>query len=393
VTVENVAPAVLVDVVSQTVQYSDTITDVTFTATDMAADTMAGAESFEVDAGGFATGLPDGMALTDNGCSVDSGIGTCTWVLSGQAGVPAGAYTVRLTVADEDGGSAFADTVITVLPEDASVSLDINNPVAVQVSAPGGDSGEFSLIADVKETEPDAPLVGAQPGDISLATVSMSLVPVGPGGIATGSCTVEGVYGEGYDAFQRVECSFVDVPVNTYSAEVSVDGGYYTGFGEDVVTVYDPSLGFTTAGGWFYWPGTTQKTTFGYTMKYNKKATNLQGSLLLIRHVADGAIYRVKSNALDGLSLGEAGDPIYGWASFSGKCTYKDAAWEEPVGNHQFLVYVEDRGEPGAGQDKFWIEVRDGDGNVIVDLSMDREAMDHTEALGGGNIVVPHTPN
>ena len=181
--------------------------------------------------------------------------------------------------------------------------------------------------------------------------------------------------------------------VNTYHVQASVVGDYYVGGpAEDVLVVYDPSLGFTTGGGWFYWPGTTDKTNFGYTMKYNKKGKKVQGSLLLIRHVARRRNYRVKSNALYGLSLGEAGDPAYGWASFSGKCTYKDKEWVEPEGNHEFLVYVEDHGEPGAGVDQFWVEVRDQDGNVIGDLSLDRDAADNTETLGGGNIVVPHTP-
>jgi hypothetical protein len=50
---------------------------------------------------------------------------------------------------------------------------------------------------------------------------------------------------------------------------------------------------------------------------------------------------------------------------------------------------VEDHGEPGAGADRFWIEVRDKDGNLVA-LSMERDAAGHAEVLGGGNIVVPH---
>jgi hypothetical protein len=46
------------------------------------------------------------------------------------------------------------------------------------------------------------------------------------------------------------------VPVNTYTVEVTVGGGYYTGGNEGVLVVYDPSPGFPTGGGWFYWPGT-----------------------------------------------------------------------------------------------------------------------------------------
>ena len=53
-------------------------------------------------------------------------------------------------------------------------------------------------------------------------------------------------------------------------------------------------------------------------------------------------------------------------------------------------MYVEDHDESGVGVDRFWIEVRDRDGNVVT-LSMDPIAVDNAEVLGGGNIVVPHT--
>lgn len=174
------------------------------------------------------------------------------------------------------------------------------------------------------------------------------------------------------------------MPVNTYSVQASI-GDPYDGRDEGVLVVYDPSLGFTTGGGWFYWPGTEDKTSYGYTTKYNKKATNVQGSFLLIRHLDDGMKYRVKSNALDGLSLG-SGDG-FGWASFTGKATYQEPGWAEPVGNHLFVVYTED---VLGDDDRLWLQVADKDGEPVV-LSMNSPAVDEAVGLVGGNIVVPHT--
>jgi hypothetical protein len=232
-------------------------------------------------------------------------------------------------------------------------------------------------------SERDVPL----PGDINLAQVSMNLVPTGPGGPIPGT-PVEPIV---ENDIQCVTFDFTEVPVNTYTVQVTVDGGYYTGVGEDVMLVYDPGLGFTTGGGWFYWPGTANveegypgdRTTFGYTMKYNKKGTNIQGSLLLIRHLPDGTIYRLKSNALDGLALGEDAKVPMGWASFSGKSTYLEPGWPEPIGNKGFIVYAEDCDEPGTGVDRFWIKVLDG-------LAMIDPATDNAVPLEGGNLVVPH---
>ena len=163
---------------------------------------------------------------------------------------------------------------------------------------------------------------------------------------------------------------------------VTIDVG---GTAESVFTVYDPSLGFTTGGGWFYWPDTEDKTNFGFTVKYNKKGNKAQGSLLLIRHTDEGN-FRVKSNAMQALSVGE-GDG-FGWASFSGKATYREPGWPEPIGNYYFLTYVEDWGEPGVS-DRFWIEVQDSDG-VIQTLALPRDAVSNAEVIDGGNIVVPH---
>jgi hypothetical protein len=274
--------------------------------------------------------------------------------------------------------------------EDALVSFDAGNVVAVKVTSPGSNASlPFSLTLRIQEAPESGPSVA--PGNINLAQVSVTLEPVGPGSTVTVQCTSTGpVTPFDYSAVLTVRCNFSGVPVNTYTVKATVVGGYYTSYGEDVLVVYDPSLGFTTGGGWFNWPGTTDRTNFGYTMKYNKQATNIQGSLLLVRHVPNSSlIYRVKSNSLFGLSLGQTSLPM-GWASFSGKATYQEPGWPLPIGNYEFTAYVEDRNEPGSGIDRFWIEVRDKDGRVVTVMSVPRPGSSNGVPLQGGNIVVPH---
>ncbi len=386
--ITNVPPGITFEPDDQSVQYSDEIAPITLESTDNIAEMLTAAVSWSVDGATFDPGLPNFLTLSAPSC-VDAGGGvqTCTWTIGGEIDRPAGTYTVRATVSDDYGGVTVADATIVVLPEESVVVFDTSNPVAVGVVSAGGDSGPFTLTAYVTEKEPDLPAGSSHPGDISRANVAVAIIPVGPGSPVNPTCTTS-VDPGGYAGEITVVCEFDGVPVNTYTVTVTIDGGYYAGTGEDVLIVYDPSLGFTTGGGWFYWPGTDERTNFGYTMKYNKKGQKVQGSFLLIRHLAGGEKFRVKSNALYGLALGEGTD--FGWASFSGKATYLEPGWQEPIGNHRFVVYVEDYGEPGAGLDHIWIEVLDKDSVVIPVSSMERPATDHTETLEGGNIVVPH---
>ena len=393
----NEAP-VLATIGNKEVQWSDKLT---FTATATDPDIPVNILTFS-------------LVSAPKGASFDESSHVFSWIPTEEQ--PSGTYNVTVKVCDDGTPSKCDDETITISvnPEDALAWFDPDNPVAVQVVAPGGASGEIILIVDVRETQPDLPDGLGAYGDINLAQVSMTLQPVGPGSPVSGSCTPPDSEVEpGYDAVLSVTCSFSDVPVNTYTVQVTVNGGYYTGGGEDVLVVYDPSLGFATGGGWFYWPDMDDpdtgypgdKTNFGFTMKYNKKGTNMQGSLLLIRHVPDemisdgticdgglvyNTIYRVKSNALYWLTLGDTG--TYGWASFSGKATYLDPCMPEPKGSYEFIVYVEDRNEPGKGIDRFWIQIKDQYGVVIGEMSMPPGATlpENNEDLQGGNIVVPH---
>lgn len=385
----NDPPEVTVSPQNQVVQYSDGILPVTISAEDIDSPTLT------ID-----MALPDWLELSDGDCSPKEKGLSCMWVLTGVPNVGAEELKFTLIVSDGDGGQGNATVNITVAPEDSYAIFHSGNPVAVRVAEDGGNSGLFELEVRVRETYPDQAPDGtiAGLGDISLAQVSMKLVPVGPGFDVPGVCSVEGVYDTGYEAFQRVVCSFDAVQVNTYLATASMGGGYYAGSDEDVLVVYDPSRGYTTGGGSFIWPGTADleagyagdRTNFGYTMEYNKNGTNVKGGLLLIRHLEDGSTYQVKSNALYGLSLGVGGEKgkTFGWASFSGKATYLEPGWLEAIGNYEFLVYVEDRDEPGV--DRFWIELKDKDRKIVPVISMPRKATEYAEDLHDGEVFVPH---
>lgn len=395
-------PPVIVSVSPATeVQYSDKIVPVVVTATDCGPGNSLTLEFDPLD-------VPNGLALssTADSCALNaSNLVECTWTLSNNDRVlePEGDYVIdgiKAVDPTQLNGvtlkSAPAETItIQVNAENATIAFDGSNPVAVLVATDGGNSGMFDLTVAVRELNPEMASAGGNlPGDIGLAVMSMTLAPVGPGGGAVGTCTPDNDPNPlDYNDVLTVTCSFDNVGVNIYTVEAVLVANaagelFYVGSNEDVVVVFDPSLGFTTGGGHIAWPGTGDRTNWGYTMKYNRKRTKIQGSLLLIRHLPDGTKYRIKSNALYGLAIGDESD--FGWASFAGKCTYLDPSMVEPVGNHEFVTYVEDHGEPGAGSDRFWLQVFDKDGALIGDLSMDETAPNNAETLVGGNIVVPH---
>jgi len=397
----------------------------------------------------------------------------CTYTLDGQIVVPGDqTFTIGFKGADQEGHGpectlseyypdvSVCQHVLTVEPEDATAMLDSGNPVAVEVAEAGPNSGTFSLFFSARETSnPDfAHGRKADFGDLNQMVPFMQLIPVGPGGPVDGDCGWDNdltgglgfpkpEIGQEYGQVAYFQCDFKDVPVNTYEVLARVDGvdethRYYTGTDEDVFTVYDPSLGHITGGGWFYWPETGipadacleyecaefdtpecpvfnydvclvpdpyagytgDKTNFGFTMKYNKKQKNLQGSLLLMRHTITDETWKVKSNALGDMSVGDEEDDAgaYGWAAVEGKATFREPGFDNTGGN-PFLMYVEDHGEQGCIQDpvdEFWIEITDSEGIQQLQLNGPDPAdndPDNDPPLDGddepiecGNISVPH---
>ncbi|MHB9133974.1 MAG: MBG domain-containing protein [Armatimonadota bacterium] len=352
----------------KTSQYSDGLQTLTYTMTG-----FIGSENSSV-----ITGLPAGMSTTATQTSA------------------AGEYPITVDVTGLSATNYDFTTVkgtYTMTKEDAVVSF-ANTATFQLVATPGGAAPAFSLQLDLHEKIPDSPTATAAAGDVEKlvgSTVKITLSPIGPGASVVATGTITAYSGTGYDGMATVTVDFApDVAVNTYEVTVELIGNEYFQLGPNasVFTVYDPSLGFTTGGGWFYWPGTQDKTNFGYSIQYGKNGSNVKGGLLLIRHLQNGDIYRVKSNALDNgtLTLGTTDLPM-GWASFSGKCTFTSILSDVATtsGNIPFKVYVEDRNDPGTLTDRFWIQV-----TGCASLCLPTPPAANSVAITGGNIVVPH---
>jgi SdrD B-like domain/Bacterial Ig domain/Prealbumin-like fold domain len=405
VTPVNDKPVVTLSASSVSGQYSDAIPSVTVTATDI--DNPGTELSFPTP-----TGLPGNLALTDNadpsGAGTVADPGTRTATISGRLNVacagtqPSGQpsctmtspYSASITAKDINATSDAKTLAVIVTRENAQVS-DFT-PYATLVD--GTDSDVDSLpIGMVVDESQDGNLSGGLTPGIGLANakpISVSLVPVGTG--STYSCTATNTtYISGDPDSANASCAISNVTVNVYDATATIGGQYFTGGGEGVITVMDPSLGFTTGGGWFNYGDA--KVNFGFNAKILKSG-QVQGSLLTIFKRANGN-YIVKSNAMGALAVTKVANQTYYSATLDGKATYgvpiTDPAlapfcpgvWK--CGGYSFRAYVEDIKEPGAGSDRYWIEVKDPSGVVVAKASLPSGAGVNAKTIVGGNIQVP----
>ncbi|PPD57305.1 tandem-95 repeat protein [Dehalogenimonas etheniformans] len=399
VTVNNVAPISDGDPETQNVQYSDPIATITIEATDVIGDTLVASTQWKLGAASFDDGLFDDLTLSSPYTPVNNGDGTSTttWTIDGIANVAPGVYTIRITVTDEDLDSDYYDVTITVTKEAAVITFDSGNIVAQPVTASGSGVGNLDgkvftvYVSQQADSHPGSQL-------LTEGSATARLVPVGGGSpidLVRQSFEIGDFASNGGKATYTFGYTGT-IPLETYTLEVKLTDTYYTAApGEDAFVVYDPTSAFTTGGGWFNWPQDGSplagaKTNFGFTMKYNNKGQQVQGSLLIIAHLPDGSIYRIKSNALNGLALNN----LTGIATFSGKCTYlypNPIPGGDPinVGGQEFMIYIDDNNNPGDGIDQFWFNVLGQP--FSLDTDNDNQA-DSQEILPitGGNIVAPH---
>ena len=181
VTVNKVPLTVSVNTISQDVQYSDSIDEVIFTAAGESGDEMHATVSYSTDGGTtFATKTtsPPMLVLPDDG-TIAGGlgfigdivqVGTCTWALAGVADLARGTYIIRLSVTDADGDSAWVDTVINVLQEDAFATY----VGAESVSTPSVEDSvaTVELMAVIADMTTVNPASDSDAGNITKALVT-----------------------------------------------------------------------------------------------------------------------------------------------------------------------------------------------------------------------------
>jgi hypothetical protein len=323
---------------------------------------------------------------------------TCstTAVTAGRVTSPAGSYPIACSLgADNNYTFIYVNGTFTVTKEVAAViNIGPTSPISTttgSAAVPITGTVQEELDGNVSGT-----LSGGNLAAYGATNVTFVLTPVGSG--SGGSCTdSNGATPQGQSS-GPVNCTTSPLGVNVYDVVATIDSPYFTGSGESVVTIYNPTDGFTTGGGTFTYNGV--RVDFGFNAK-TLKSGQAQGSVLTIFHYATGN-YVVKSNSMNPVAI----SPIPGTtptlysATLTGKATYAVPPWDPPLspwcpadrkcGNYSFTVYVEDRKEPGAGYDKYWIEVKDPGGAVVGMVSMSRSAGQAVPVvISGGNIQVP----
>ncbi|MDI1242210.1 MAG: hypothetical protein PSX80_09850, partial [bacterium] len=232
---------------------------------------------------------------------------------------------------------------------------------AVKVASPGGTSPQFALAAAITEED------DGYPGDISKASpVTFTLTPIGGGS----SPTCNNNTGSASGSTLTIGCTFSNIPVGVYEVSIVVGGDYYTGGGSTVLTVYDPSLGFVTGGGWVINPNNGYRANFGVNVKYLKNG-KAQGQIMYIEHRPTGDV-KVKSNSMQNVAI------VGKEAQVTAKATYGD------LGNHVVIARVIDNGDPGTN-DRFGLKLLEPSGRLIPDFNF----LAAPVLLGGGNNQVP----
>jgi hypothetical protein len=367
--IDSVSPA------SQTVQFSDLIDPITIVASDADGDTLS------------LYGVPYGLNAVEGP--------TNTWNISGQF---MDDHAMDWIIGVTDGECETPAATIASLEECVIVRFDNHNPMSVE-EADAGDLTTAEFTVHIKQ-DPDGYLGWA---DLASGDVEMDIVPVGGGP----TIDMDWVSNSDLDEFSEgapVSFTFVpesgaSFPIGTYIIEVTVNNDYYKvcGGAESLLMVYDPDVG-ASGSGTFEDCGDTY--SFAFLVDYNKKGKNLRGSLVVIRELSGGGIYRIQSNALYDLALIE--DSAVDVASFSGKCTYigpdvlDDYGDPQNVGGQEFVVYLEDydtSSGPSGTPDRFWFTVLGRDFTLDFDGDNQVSALEPQD-LTSGDIIVPNSkPN
>jgi hypothetical protein len=405
------------------VQYSDPISPVTITASDIdtAGSSLTATAQFKKDAGSFGAGLPSNLSLTQATTTANAR----TWTLDGNMLVPAGTYVVRVTVADNGTPSMSASTDVTIVVTTEDARAYYTGATLASTGSVTSTTANVTLAATVKDatalTPPDP--YDAYPGDIRNSTVSFydvtvtttpKLLCTANVGLVNATDTTVGT--ATCNANLTASSTSGGTPYNiAIIVNGTANGAFYTNptnDGLETIEVYIPQNNFITGGGYLRLVssgglcsgGANTKNNFGFNVKYNKSGTNLQGNMNTIVRSATSCtpgytgarMYQLKGNSMTSLvtkpcpTSPDATSTCPSTATFNGKATIQDITNPlAPIsvdGNASLQVTMTDTGEPGSA-DTIGITLWNKSGGLWF-ASRWSGTTTLEQLLGGGNLVV-----
>lgn len=366
----NDAPAFTINSLSQPVQYSDPITTVTVSVSDV--DDATADLTLSI-----LSSIPAGLTVTP------TGVGSFT--ISGNPLVVAGVYPINLKVEDPHGAVTLATVTITVNKETAETAY--TGDMGVVTAGPTITTATVRLAAHLTQDADGAP------GDISLAKVRFEIfkssnmtpvpdfvvgnVPVDANGDAV--AFLPGLAADTYVVFVKIEAS----------------NGYWTadpiGLGTINVAIGTNETQ-TNGGGWVPDAGSANgKANFGFSVKGANGSP--KGNSIFIFRGTDGFNYIVKSTSWAGGFLNFSTEPstsILNRTSFKGKCVVQKVdpttgAVVASFGNFSFTVDARD-GDllTPRSFDAYAITILDNNGVIWRRVGTNIALL----PLGGGSVMV-----
>ncbi len=366
----NDAPVFTINLLAQTVQYSDPITPVSVSVSDV--DDATADLTFTI-----LSTLPAGLTATPTGA------GALT--ISGNPTVVAGIYPINLRVVDPHNAITNATVTITVDKEEAETTY--TGDMGVITAGPTITTATIRLGAHLTQDADGAP------GDITLARVTFELFKSN-NLTNTPDTTVTNVpVDSNGDALTFLN----GVAADTYVVKVKIDAtnGYWiadpVGLGTINVAIGSNDQQ-TAGGGWVPDDGSANaKGNFGFTVR-NDKGTP-KGSSIYVFRGTDGFNYIVKNNSWQGGFLNFANEPntsTLNRSSFKGKCVVQKVDPRtglilQSLGNFTFTVDARDGDllQPRQG-DAYAITILDSNGGIWRRVGTNTALL----SLGGGNVMV-----
>jgi hypothetical protein len=366
----NDAPVFTINSLSQSVQYSDAITPVTVSISDVddpTADLTLSVTST----------LPAALSATA------TGPGALT--ISGNITVAAGVYPITLQAVDPHNATTNATVTITVTKENTETAY--TGDQAVVTAGPSIQTATIRLGAHLTQEADGAP------GDITLARVTFELFNSNNNS-NTPDRTVTGVVVDSNgDAFTFLS----GVVADTYVVKVKIDAtnGFWTAnpVGMGAINVAVGSNDQAGLGGGWVADGASANGhgNFGFTVRNDKG--NPRGNSIYIFRGTDGFNYIVKNNSWQGGFLNFAPEPgtnVLNRTSFKGKCNIQKVDRNtgltvQTFGNYTFTVDARDGDllTPRQG-DAYAITILDNNGLIWRRVGTNTALL----PLGGGNVSV-----